>query len=389
MSGFFDLLKKKDRMIIGVLSGTSVDAVDTVLISVKGCGIDSKLRVLDFRSFPYNRDLKRKILEISDSSKGRVDDVCRMNALLGLHFGNCINKFIVSSGFTNADVDLIGSHGQTIHHLPDSNRRFGMKINSTLQIGDPSVIANVTGITTIGDFRMADIGAGGSGAPLVPYLDRLLFSHPAKSRLLVNIGGIANITYLPKESEYKELVAFDSGPGNMIIDYMMQKLFAKKFDKNGSIASVGEVSQKLLQFMVNNDDYFASRPPKSTGRERYGKHFSEMILRKHKKITKEDIIATVTEYTSFTIHHNAKGFEIDEVIVSGGGSNNLSLMTSLRRYFSEVPVSSLHSNGVNTANKEAVLFAVLANEAICGRKANIRNVTGARSETILGKICPI
>ena len=388
MNGFFDLPKKKVRIVIGILSGTSVDAIDVVLTKIRGSGTDSKIDVLDFRSFPVDKGLKAKILEVSEKSSGFVDDVCRLNVTLGILYGKCVNKLLKSNKLTSADIDLIGSHGQTIHHLPVFEKNFGINSRSTLQIGDPSVIANTTGITTVGDFRVADVAACGSGAPLVPYLDYVLFRNAERDRLLINIGGISNITYLPKNVDQNSIIAFDTGPGNMIIDYLMQKLFGKKFDRDGKVSAKGKVNDDLFSFICTMDKFHKSNPPKSTGRETYGINFSEKILSRARGIPKEDIIATVTDFTAYAIHYNAKKFRIDEILVSGGGSKNSSIMKSLRKYFNGINVLKLDLKGVNPENKEAVLFALLANELVSGNKTNLKSVTGAIKNVFLGKICP-
>lgn len=388
MNGFFDITKKKTRTVIGILSGTSVDAIDLVLTRIRGSGTDSKIDVLDFRSYPLRNDLKSKIFEVSDKKTGFVEDICRLNIKLGILYSNCVKKFLKSNRLNSAEIDLIGSHGQTIHHLPLSENHFGIKSRSTLQIGDPSVIANITGITTVGDFRVADVAAGGSGAPLVPYLDYVLFRSDNKNRLLVNIGGISNITYLPKKLESSEINAFDTGPGNMIIDYLMNKLFGKKFDKDGKVSAKGKIIEGLFHYICESDKFYRSKPPKSTGREVYGVNFSEKILSNAKGISKEDIIATVTDFTAYTIHYNAKKFKIDDILVSGGGSKNSSIMKSLQKYFYGINVLKFDFKGVNSDNKEAVLFALLANEIVSGNKTNLRSVTGAKKNVYLGKICP-
>ncbi len=388
MSGFFDLLKKKERTVIGILSGTSIDAIDAVLVRIKGSGLDSRVQVLDFRSFPIAHELKKKIFEVSGKNTGRVDDLCRLNVMLGILYGKCINKFIKLNKISREKIDIIGSHGQTVHHLPIKEEVLGVRSSSTLQIGDPSVIANVTGITTVGDFRIADIAAGGSGAPLVPYLDQILFRSSRSDRLLVNIGGISNVTYLPKKVSGTKVIAFDTGPGNMIIDYVMMKLTGKKFDRNGSMAAKGKVNERLFDFILKADSFYSAKPPKSTGREHYGEEFSERLLRFGKKLPAKDTISTVTKFTAYAIYENVKHLNIDELIVSGGGSKNQSIINELSSYFVRSKVKCLNEKGVNSENKEAVLFALLANEIISGNKANLMSVTGAKRNVYLGKICP-
>ena len=264
-----------------------------------------------------------------------------------------------------------------------------------MQIGDISVIANLTGITTVGDFRCADVAVDGGGAPLVPYLDYILFSNPIKAILALNIGGIANITYLGKNSDIEKIIAFDTGPGNMVIDALSKKYFVKNYDYNGNIARTGKINEKLLLDLVKLDAFQLLAPPKSTGRERYGNVFINLIqkLSEENSISNpEDIIATLTEYTAFTIYNNyinllADFGEADELIISGGGAKNKYLVERLKFYFPDTEMKILDQNGISIENKEAVLFAVLGNETLCGNTSNIRSVTGANKNVILGKIC--
>jgi anhydro-N-acetylmuramic acid kinase len=218
MKKFLTILNKNERLVIGVLSGTSVDAIDVVLVRISGSGINTQVRVLDFNSYPISKKLKQFILKCSESESSHVEDICRLNFIIGKLFASSIKKLIIRNKLLTQDIDLIGSHGQTIYHYPFNQKLFSFNSKSSLQVGDPSVIANQTGIITIGDFRSADISVNGDGAPLVPYLDYILFSHKTKNRVFVNSGGISNITFLKKSCGQNEVVAFDTGPGNMIID---------------------------------------------------------------------------------------------------------------------------------------------------------------------------
>ncbi|MBX7043199.1 MAG: anhydro-N-acetylmuramic acid kinase [Ignavibacteria bacterium] len=389
MNGFTGLLKKKTRNVLGVLSGTSVDAVDIVHVRVNRSGTRPKIDVLGFESFPISGSLRKEIMRISDPKTGTVEDVCRMNVFLGMHYAKCIRNFLKRRNLTSAEIDLIGSHGQTIQHLPAFISNGGMRYRSTLQIGDPSVIANQTGITTVGDFRTADVAVGGSGAPLVPYLDELLFSDPSESRLLLNIGGISNLTYLPASSGAAKLTAFDTGPGNMLVDRLMLDLYGRKYDRDGEVAFRGRIDCKLLKAIKSHDKFHRKKPPKSTGREYYGRGFISMIMTDAAGISSEDIIATVSEFTAYCIFANAKNLKTDTVLVSGGGSKNKFIMKRLSDYFKDSKVKRLEIMGINESNKEAVLFALLANEVFSGRRTNIPGVTGAFKRVFLGKICPV
>jgi anhydro-N-acetylmuramic acid kinase len=290
-------------------------------------------------------------------------------------------------------IDLIGSHGQTIHHLPKKEKLFGYNTSSTLQIGDPSVIAKLTGILTVGDFRVGDVALGGQGAPLVPYFDYIIFHSNKKNRALLNIGGISNFTILNKKSKVDEVLAFDTGPGNMLIDYLTKKFFNKNYDKDGKFAGKGKLNSNLFEFLKRNDDFIERKPPKSTGREYYGKDFLNKIVNKFLMLPNEDVIRTATMFTAYAVYRNyekfiAKNAEIDELIVSGGGARNPILVSDLKKYFGKsVEVKNIESLGISSDAKEAICFAVLANENISGNETNIPRVTGASRKTILGKIC--
>lgn len=387
-----ELINKKERKVIGVLSGTSVDAVDVILLNIKGNGRESVIKVLDFQSFKIADEFKKFILKCSRKSENDVEDICKLNFQVGTFFADCINKFLKDRKISNKSIDLIGSHGQTIYHIPKIINKFGIKTKSTLQIGEPSVIANLTGITTIGDFRTADVAAGGDGAPLVPYLDYIMFSDKIKSRILINIGGIANLTYLKPGCKIEDVVAFDTGPGNMMIDGLCYHYYKKNYDKDCAIASKGKVNMGLFEYIFKEDKYTKSKPPKSTGREYYGKTFLKKILKKSYQIPKENVIRTITEYTAYTISYNIKNFlkiksSQTEILISGGGADNKIIMESLKSFLKDFTIKKLEHQGINSENKEAVLFAVLANETISGNTNNVPNSTGAKKNVKLGKIC--
>lgn len=388
MNNFETLISKKSRTVIGVLSGTSVDAVDLVLVKIKGKGKSSEIKVLDFRSYPVNVKLKMHILRLSSDNNLKAEDICRLNFIIGNLFADSVNRFLSVNKLSYKNVDLIGSHGQTICHFPGKKDLFGFDSRSTLQVGDPSVIANKTGISVIGDFRTADVAAGGDGAPLAPYLDYILFSSAEKSRVFVNIGGIANVTYLRKSCSQNEVIASDTGPGNMLIDSLMMKLFKKKYDKNGKTSSSGNVNGELFSFLKEYDKFYVKKFPKSTGREYYGEKYVSEVLNKGKNSKPADLISTVTKFTAFTIYHNLKRFETDELLISGGGSKNTALMNFLKEYFPQTEVKQINEKGINSDNKEAVLFALLANEFVNGIRANITSATGSDKNVILGKFCP-
>ena len=387
------LASKKKKNIIGLMSGTSLDGVDAVLVEVSGSGIKTKIKQLGFIAYPFPRGLKKKLLENSTPNSGSVTEICKLNFLLAHLYADAVKELCKKSKFKLSNVDLIGSHGQTIHHLPEKKNYFGYTFGSTLQIGDPSVIAKLTGVLTIGDFRTGDVALGGQGAPLVPYFDYLMFHSNKKSRALLNIGGIANITVLDKKGNASSVIAFDTGPGNMLIDLLTKIYFNVEYDKNGKIASGGKINEEVFSWLKKHDKYIEKKIPKSTGREYYGAEFLSPLLKKFRNILKEDFLATVSDFTAYGVYRNYEKFiksetEISELFVSGGGARNKFVMNSLKKYFGKtVEVKNVKDLGISSDAKEAICFAVLANETLAGNPANIPRVTGAIRPTILGKIC--
>ncbi|MFA7362159.1 MAG: anhydro-N-acetylmuramic acid kinase [Candidatus Kapaibacterium sp.] len=391
MNKFQKILNKSERLIIGALSGTSVDAVDVVLARFTGRGDNVRIKVLQYNEYRIPADIKKFVLRVSSKETGYVDDVCRLNFLLGKFYADCINRFIKDNRINSDRVDAIGSHGQTIHHLPITEKFGNIKYKSTLQVGDPSVIANNTGITTIGDFRTADAGVMGSGAPLVPYLDFVLFRSETIDRIVLNIGGIGNLTYLPVKCDFNNVTAFDTGPGNMMIDYLTKKFFGKEYDKDCKISNRGIINEKVFKDILYADTYLKVKPPKSTGREFYNSSFIEDILKINKNVSNEDILRTFTEYTAFSVSENIRKYlkrkRKYELHVSGGGANNILIMNGLRKYNMNAEVSRVSNAGITTSNKEAVLFALLAHETLNMNCTNLKSVTGAKKNVVLGKIC--
>ncbi|HQY51480.1 MAG TPA: anhydro-N-acetylmuramic acid kinase [Ignavibacteria bacterium] len=380
------IVNKSRRKVIGILSGTSIDAVDVVLTEIYGSGIKSEIRILEFDSFPIDKKVRNLILRCSSEKTGNTADICKLNFIIGRLFGIKINEFLKKNKISPNEIDLTGSHGQTIFHYPVKNNQYGYDSKSTMQIGDLSVIANITGVTTIGDFRTADVSVNGDGAPLVPYLDYILSRKINCSSVFLNIGGISNITYIKKNCKLNEVIAFDTGPGNLLIDLISRKYFNKKFDKDGKIAGKGNINSNLLEKIVTKDKFVKKPSPKSTGREYYNEEFIESIVKKN-SYDPYDLMATFNFFTAYAVNYNIKKFKTDKIFVSGGGSNNLTLMKNLRNLFEGTDLEILNLNGINSSNKEAVLFAVLANELISGNKTNIISVTGADKNVFLGKIC--
>jgi anhydro-N-acetylmuramic acid kinase len=379
--------------VIGLISGTSTDGIDAALVQIVGLGLKAKLRLIQYESYPYPPRLRRRILEAAQT--GRVDEICHLNFYLGELFADAAMKIAAKAGIHRSEIDLIGSHGQTIHHLPEERRENNFRIRSTLQIGEPSVIAERTGITTVADFRPRDIAAGGHGAPLTPYLHWVLFHDPNRPRLVVNIGGISNVTYLPGKAENTKVLAFDTGPGNMVIDGIMEQRSGRhRMDRNGATAGRGKVNDELLRRLMRHP-FVRRAPPKTTGREAFGQYFVQEFVRSAKRLNLrfQDVLATATAFTARSIAFNCRRFilskaELREVIVGGGGTRNATLMAMLKEALAPTPVLTFEAFNVDSKAIEAMAFALLAYEAILGAPNNLPTATGARRFVVMGKIVP-
>lgn len=347
--------------VAGLISGTSVDGIDVAVVDI-GDGI----HVVATATVPYPPEVRAAILSVSNAAT-HTGTIARLNFLLGELFAEALQK----TGVPLETIELIGSHGQTIFHEGEPVEFLGRKVASTMQIGEAAVIAERTGIQTIANFRPADIAAGGKGAPLVPFLDYQLFRHPESARIALNIGGIANITVIPANAKPENVIAFDTGPGNMVMDAV-----APPFDRDGERARAGKVNRALLERLLA-DPYYRREPPKSCGREQYGAEFV--------RETRIDI-ATATELTARTIALSMERHpDTREVIVSGGGAHNGYLMERLAALV-QARVTTSAEFGIGIDSKEAILFALLGYQTYHGRAGNLPSATGARKAVILGKI---
>lgn len=393
MKKLFELAAKDTKNVIGLMSGTSLDGVDVALVKIENNGSFTKIDLIGFLEYPFTDGIKTMLLKNSSKETSNVWDISQLNFLLSNIYFDAIKSLCDKLKFSLNDIDLIGTHGQTIQHLPTPTDYFGYRIASTLQIGDPAVLAKLSGIVTVGDFRTGDIALGGEGAPLIPYFDYILFNSSKKNRALLNIGGISNFTILNKNKNLEDVLAFDTGPGNMLIDFLTKKFYNQAFDRNGEYARSGKLNEKLFNALIEQDNFIEEVPPKSTGREYYGEHFLHELLTKFDNLKREDWLNTITHFTAYGIYRNYIKFvknetEIDELIVSGGGAKNIFLYECLNKYFGEkTEIKIIDDIGVTSDAKEAICFAVLANETIAGNPTNIPRTTGAKRSTILGKIC--
>ncbi len=371
-------------LVIGLISGTSADGVDVAIVDIRGQGESTKISEKAFKTYRYPYRLQDEIIRVSHD-RVYSGDISSLNFRLGKFFGECALRLAKESKIPMEKIKLIGSHGQTISHLPGK---------ASLQIAEPSVIASITGKVTVADFRPSDISAGGEGAPLSCLLHYHLFKKKGVCTLVLNIGGISNFTLIPSSGRKKDVLAFDTGPGNMIIDSLVQMFTRgrKRFDRNGEIATMGKVSNKLLKELLNHP-FILKKPPKSTGREEFWESVVKKILGliKNGKMSFKDAIATVTAFTTESILTNytkfIKGYyNVHKVVVTGGGVKNGLMMDTLKKGFAPVPVYTFEDFGLNSDSTESLAFGLLAYETFYGRTGNIPSATGAKREVILGKI---
>jgi len=374
------LRERPSRLVVGLLSGTSADGTDAALCEIAGAGESTRLTVRAFVTTPFPRALRERIFRLAQAD---ASELCDLDVLLGETFADGARAVCESAGVPLESVDLVGSHGQTAVHHP----RSGGNLGATLQIGEAAVIAERTGRPVVSDFRVRDVAAGGEGTPLVPLVDHLLFRAPGRNRALQNIGGIANVTLV--RDRIADLVAFDNAPGNMPLDAVARAASngEEAFDRDGTRAARGRVDAEVLAELLRHP-FLALPPPKSTGREVFGKPFVYPLLARfdHRK---DDLLATLTRFCAEAIarsYRDALPVMPDEIYVSGGGALNLTLMAHLREILAPIPVESLAALGVDPEAKEAIAFAVLANETLFGHAGNVPAVTGAAGPRVLGKI---
>ena len=386
---------KESRLVVGLMSGTSLDGVDAVLTRLEGSGEEIAFEILGFDHAPWPDALRRVILANSTLVHSTVFDISQLNVRLAHAYAESVERVAAAAGYAVSDLDLVGVHGQTIHHVPYPTDCGGQEIMSTLQVGDPSVLANLLRVPVAGDFRMADMALGGQGAPLVPYFDYVCFRDERETRGLLNLGGIANITILPAGGDRSNVFAFDTGPGNMAIDALAAMLFNEPYDDEGRRAAAGRTDDGVMAALLK-DAYFIQKPPKSTGREYFGASFAEQLAQQCRDAMDgpdpEDILATGTMLTVLSVYQAYARFirhahALDALIVSGGGVRNRFLMDRLAHVFAPIPVRAIEAYGIPSEAKEALCFAILAHEAINGAETNLPSVTGASRGTTLGKLC--
>jgi len=387
---------KYSRRIIGLMSGTSLDAIDVAMVRVQKHGLNAVVRLEHFRAYPYPPKIRSVVRELFDPRRARIDDICRYDFILGEVFAAAVLRMLEETKVKAETVDLVASAGQTIWHDPEVSTLNAdvdwlttpIETRSTFAIGQSAVIAERTGIITVGDLRVRDVAAGGQGAPLVPYFDWVLLRHKTRGRAIQNIGGIGNVTYIPPKATWEDVIAFDTGPGNMIIDELawLATNGRQTYDVDGALGAAGTVREDLLEYWMS-DPYFAKLPPKTTGRELFGAQFARRILAEAPHVPIHDLIATATALTAESIARAYRDFvqprgPISEVLVAGGGARNPTLLEMMRK---RMPKQKLLVYKASEA-KEAMAMAMIANDSVVGLITNVAGATGGRP-TVLGKIC--
>jgi len=390
-------VQKHERYVVGLMSGTSVDGIDAAVVRINsGAGDKPSAELIAFQNTPFPEKARAQIFELFDPSKATVDKIGRMNMWLGELYAKAALEVIALAGLKPEDISVIGSHGQTIHHAPEQHLVDGYNLHYTFQIGEGAVIASRTGIPSVTDFRVADMAVGGQGAPLVPFTEYLLFREEQRTLLLQNIGGIGNVTVIPAGCKPEDVYAFDTGPGNMIIDGIVTRLYPgeKTMDVGGELAAQGQVNSDLLT-LLKADEYYVQPLPKSTGRERFGSEYVDKLIsyQASHQLSNVDLIATVTMLTAWSIA-DAYARYIKEhniahaLIVGGGGSYNPVLMSYLREQMAELGVEVLTQEDIGQSSdaKEAVAFGLLADYTLARSANNLPRVTGAHRPIVMGKI---
>lgn len=388
-----DYPARAPHLIVGLMTGTSADAVDAALVRLPGNGSEERPEILAYRETPFEPAMRREILEIAGAVELPPERLMRLDIALGECYAAAVLSLLADAGIDPRTVDAIGSHGQTVRHVP---RDGGGGEARTLQLGSASVLAERTGLMVVSNFRSRDTAAGGEGAPLVPIADWWLFRSTDENRALLNLGGIANLTFLHRDGSLSEVRAFDTGPGNAVLDALVSLRSDGEFerDEGGALSARGEPSTALLSELLA-DPFFALPPPRSTGRERFGARYAEKLreLGLGMGLSEDDVLATAVELSAAAISQSIERFlaplgTVDAIYASGGGVRNATLMAALERRLAPARVRPLAELGVPPEAKEALAFALLAHLTLSGLPGNVPSATGAAHSVVLGSITP-
>ena len=390
LTKLFEIAQKPSRRIIGLMSGTSMDGLDVALCHFRGSGSGTQIIVEKFDTVPFSEDIKEEIRRVFAKKEIDFQHLCLLNPWIGQLHGQIVLRCLKKWNLSPNDVDIIASHGQTVFHAPKILHKLGKFSNATLQIGDGDHIAVTTGIITLSDFRQKHCAAGGEGAPLAVYGDYFIFSKQGENRLMLNMGGIANFTYLPGSLNSHEVFVTDTGPGNTLIDAFTRKFFNLPYDEGGKIAASGKVHDELLR-CLKKDPFFTSPFPKTTGPELFSLEYVRLAQQRSgtTSLSPEDMMATLTRFSAETIAEAilkvCKKEESYHLYLSGGGMHNPVLVNALQQLMPEFPMNETDSLGVSGDAKEAALFAILANETLCGDFTDFGSREGVPSVS-MGKI---
>jgi anhydro-N-acetylmuramic acid kinase len=375
------------KLAIGMMSGTSLDGIDTLIVEIEGTFTQTKIKPIAYKTYPFESKLLDRIKKAFSITESSSELLCSLNFELGEAFASAAIALCKQENIQMDDVAFIASHGQTIFHIGQPKHEM---VRSSLQLGEGAVIANMCQTTVVSNFRASDIAVGGQGAPLVPYADFLLFRDESLNKAIHNIGGIANMTVLKKGCQLDDVFAFDSGPGNMMIDYATKKFYNQPYDTNGDIARSGKLIHKLFDELLNHP-YFLEKPPKSTGREDFGDSYTENVISSYLEHESKDIIHTLTHFTAKTMIDAYENFilpkvDIDEIILCGGGAYNQFLVELIQNGLSNIQIKKLEDVGMDSSSKEALAFIILANETLHMNPSNVVQATGAKKRVILGQV---
>ena len=392
MDALLDLHRQSPRTVVGLMSGTSLDGVDAALVELEGSGPDLTMEPEAFVHVPYPGALRNLIRQSTDPDSSSVQVLTRLDVRLAETYAEAVDRVLAEGNMDRNALDLVGSHGQTVCHLPEPADCAGARVRATLQLGNPSILATRLNVPVVGDFRPADMALGGQGAPLVPYFDYVTFTDADEHRGLLNLGGIANLTVLPAGGTPDDVQAFDTGPANMVIDALADRLFDAPMDRDGQHAAAGTPDHDLLADLLEGP-FFRREPPKSTGRDDFGADYVDRLLNaaQSRGLSPEDTMATATLLTAASVYQAYAQYvrpdqSIDMLIASGGGVHNDTLLRMLRDAFAPISVRIASEYGVDGDAKEALCFAVLAHETANGVPTSLPSVTGAERAAILGSL---
>lgn len=375
------------KMAVGIMSGTSLDGIDVVIASIEGFYKDTQIEIKAFKTYPFEEQMVQKIKDAMSDKTCTPALIASLHMELGYAFGYAAKKLCEENNIALSNIDFVASHGQTIWHINEDSSYFH---RASLQLGEGSAIAAIMKTTVISNFRCADIAQGGVGAPLVPFVDYILFSDDNITRSLHNLGGISNMTILKAGGSEDDVIAFDTGPANMMINRAVQVLYQKSYDEDGKIARSGKVIKRMLDELMNHP-YLKQVPPKSTGREIFGDVYTDVYIEIYKNEHKEDIIATLTHFTALSIIKAYQDFichkeHIDEIIFSGGGAKNSYLLELIKKGLQNIEIKRLEDDYFDSQIKEALAFLILGNETLHHNPSNMLKATGAKQKAILGQI---